>query len=195
MPTDPHALIRARFRIKPHDSLPFTGWAEVTRVDLIRIFNELGYKAGAEIGVAQATFSQALLRAIPGLRLICVDPWQAYERTSQRICDERYARAVKRLTPYGAEIKRMTSLEAAREVADGSLDFVYIDGAHDFDHVMLDLILWTPKVRPGGIVAGHDYYEFYQAGVTTAVRAYTQAHNITQWYVTKEKDCSWLWVR
>lgn len=193
--TDPNVLIRERFRIKLHDSLPFTGWADVTRKDVAAIFGELGYRRGAEIGVAQGTFSQVLCEAMPGLHLLCVDPWTAYERTSQALCDERFARAQQKLARYDVEFLRMPSLTAALTVPDGSLDFVYIDGDHRFDAIMLDLILWVPKVRPGGIVAGHDFFEFYKAGVTTAVRTYTQAHGITQWYVTKEKEASFLWVQ
>jgi hypothetical protein len=44
-----------------------------------------------------------------------------------------------------------------RDVTNGSLDFVYIDGNHRFEQVVADLAAWAPKVRPGGIVAGHDY--------------------------------------
>ncbi|NLE59864.1 MAG: class I SAM-dependent methyltransferase, partial [Planctomycetes bacterium] len=111
------------------------------------------------------------------------------------LCDERFARAQQKLAGYDVEFLHMKSLAAALTVPDGSLDFVYIDGDHRFDAIMLDLILWSRKVRPGGIVAGHDFFEFYKAGVTTAVRAYTQAHGITQWYVTKEKEASFLWVQ
>ena len=89
---------------------------------------------------------------------------------------------------------RMTSMEAAQQVEDGSLDFVFIDGDHRFDAVMMDISLWAPKVRKGGIVSGHDYYHFYQSGVVDAVRVYTWAHRITEWYVTWEKSACWLWA-
>lgn len=192
--TDPNTLIWKRFHIKPHDSLPFTGWADVKREALPGIFAELGYTRGAEIGTAQGTYAHMLCDGIPNLHLLCVDPYSAYERISQHLCDERYARAQQKLGAFNVEFRRMPSLAAALTVPDGSLDFVYIDGDHRFDAIMLDLILWTPKVRAGGIVAGHDFYEFYKAGVTMAVRTYTQAHGITQWYVTKEKEASFLWV-
>ena len=190
-------LIWEKFHIKPHDSLPFTGWTPVTREILPELFRELGYKVGAEVGVAQGTFSRLLCQEMPGLKLTCVDPWVEYSRgrISQRVCDQRYRMAVRRLTPYGCDIKRMTSLAASAGVADGSLDFVYIDGGHEFDNIMLDLILWAPKVRLGGIVSGHDYYAFYQSGVVKAVNAYTEEHQIRQWYLTKEESPSFLWVR
>ncbi len=42
-------------------------------------------------------------------------------------------------------------------MADQSLDFVYLDARHDFQGVFSDLIAWWPKLRIGGVIAGHDY--------------------------------------
>jgi predicted O-methyltransferase YrrM len=71
------------------------------------------------------------------------------------------------------------SMDAVDDIPDNSLDFVFIDANHAFDYVMLDLIYWTKKVRPGGIVSGDDYFHFKKAGVVEAVDAYTKAHGIT----------------
>lgn len=49
------------------------------------------------------------------------------------------------------------SAESARHFADGSVDFVFIDADHTYEAVKLDLAAWLPKVKPGGIIAGHDY--------------------------------------
>tara|TARA_R110000868_G_scaffold18657_3_gene81656 strand:+ start:138 stop:2372 length:2235 start_codon:yes stop_codon:yes gene_type:complete len=49
------------------------------------------------------------------------------------------------------------SAESAADFADGSLDFIFIDAAHDYDSVVKDLATWWPKLKPGGIFAGHDY--------------------------------------
>jgi hypothetical protein len=49
------------------------------------------------------------------------------------------------------------SAESAAEFRDGTLDFVFIDAAHDYDSVVKDLAAWYPKMKPGGIWAGHDY--------------------------------------
>ena len=195
MSSNPDHIIRHILRVKSGDSLPFTGWYKATRRDLARIFAELGYTTGAEIGVRKGTFSAILCEAVPGLQLTCVDPWLAYERVTQNMADSLYARAVETLAPYGVTIIKKTSLEASLIVPDASLDFVYIDAAHDFDNVMVDIVLWSKKVRKGGIVSGHDYFNFYKAGVCWAVDAYTHAHGITNWYLTKEKEASWFWVK
>ncbi len=60
----------------------------------------------------------------------------------------------------------MPSLQAAQEAPDEIADAVFIDGAHDEESVRGDIIAWLPKVKRGGILAGHDYDE---AGVRNAV--------------------------
>ena len=52
---------------------------------------------------------------------------------------------------------RMTSLEAADCYDDKSLDFVFIDAAHDYDSIHADILAWFPKVKIGGVIAGHDF--------------------------------------
>lgn len=51
---------------------------------------------------------------------------------------------------------RKSSVQAANEFEDKSLDVVFIDGAHDYDSVMEDIAAWYPKVKTGGILSGHD---------------------------------------
>lgn len=49
------------------------------------------------------------------------------------------------------------SVNAAGHFEDSSLDGVFIDAAHDYESVVKDVAAWWPKVKPGGIFAGHDY--------------------------------------
>jgi len=51
---------------------------------------------------------------------------------------------------------RTTSKDAAVHFEDGSLDFVYVDGDHRHEAVVADLNLYLPKLRKGGVMAGHD---------------------------------------
>jgi cephalosporin hydroxylase len=52
---------------------------------------------------------------------------------------------------------RTTSLEAAAQYNDNSLDFVFIDASHYYVDVVADIQAWKPKIKQGGILAGHDY--------------------------------------
>ncbi|CAE7710871.1 rlmJ [Symbiodinium sp. CCMP2456] len=58
-----------------------------------------------------------------------------------------------------AEILNFDSAYAASQIADGELDFVYLDARHDFAGVVADIHAWWPKVRTGGIFAGHDFVD------------------------------------
>ncbi|HEY3296756.1 MAG TPA: class I SAM-dependent methyltransferase [bacterium] len=64
---------------------------------------------------------------------------------------------------------KLPSLEAVKLYPDRSLDFVFIDAAHDYENVKKDIIAWRPKVKPGGILAGHDYNKENSPGLVKAV--------------------------
>jgi len=193
---NPNEVIWKKFHIHSKDSSPFSPWLEgANRNHLAELFFELGYAKGAEIGVRRGNYSKTLLDCNPNLELLCIDPWAPYMRVTQSNQDIYMRDCKDKLATYKATLMKMTSMEALSHVPDESLDFVYIDGRHEFDYVMMDIICWSRKVRLGGIVAGHDYYNFYEAGVIPAVNAYTSAHGIHQWYTTKELEPSWFWVR
>lgn len=155
------------------------------REELAKHFAELGFKKGAEIGIYEGRYSKVLLDNIPSLELFCIDSWE--DKRHQKL----YPTAVKELEFYsGATIIRETSLEAAKEIKDGSLDFVFIDAAHDYKNVKADIEVWSPKVRIGGIVSGHDYYPFKSGstGVIDAVNEYVKNNNINLRLTSYDKD-------
>ena len=153
-----------------------------SRVELAKHFNRLGFKKGAEIGVASGDYSEILCQSIPDLKLFCIDSWEKYkdERRMQRAHQHatNYEFAKKRLAKYDTTVIKAFSMDAVKNFADGSLDFVYIDGNHAFDYVMEDIIEWSKKVRKGGIVSGHDYYHFRRSGIVEAVNTYTSVYGI-----------------
>ena len=60
-----------------------------------------------------------------------------------------------------------TSWEMANNFEDESVDFVFIDAGHEYDSVVKDITSWLPKIKKGGIISGHDY--FNPCGVKQAV--------------------------
>lgn len=190
-----HRIIWNKFHVHGGDNPPFCGW-KATRVALAELFAELKYKKGVEVGVCQGLFSEVLCQKNPGLQLSCVDPWTPYRLRRKEEQEANYQTTLQRMQQYGATVIRKTSMDAVGDFADNSLDFVYIDGLHDFESVMLDIICWSHKVRPGGIVSGHDYCWGYQAGVVPAVDAYVRGKGILNWYLTvRDREPSWLWVK
>ena len=156
----------------------------ISKYDLLKYFGELGFKVGAEIGVSKGYFAEKMFQSIPDLKLYCVDAWKSYKGVrrwmpNQARADSYYKIARETLAPYNAEIIRAMSMDAVRQFEDNSLDFVFIDACHGFDYVMEDLINWSKKVKPGGIVSGDDYYHFKKAGVVEAVDVYTKMNHIT----------------
>jgi predicted O-methyltransferase YrrM len=64
------------------------------------------------------------------------------------------------------EIQKI-SWEASGDFDDESVDFVFIDADHTYESVVKDINSWLPKVRKGGMISGHDY--FNPCGVKQAV--------------------------
>lgn len=69
---------------------------------------------------------------------------------------ERFSLISRKAYPGRIDIMRMKTHEAAQYVPDGSLDFVFIDADHTYEGCKQDLEDWAPKVRRGGVIAGHD---------------------------------------
>lgn len=193
----PAQYISKKFRVNEiYEVPPFTGRRETSRDFLAQIFYELGYKIGAEIGVHRGEYSKRLLELNPNLKLYCIDPWTPYvHHSTQRRQDRHFAAARQALTGLNAEFLVKTSLEALKDISDNSLDFVYIDGLHEFDDVILDIIGWNRKVRSGGVIAAHDYFHWYNVGIIPAVDAFVRAHNINPYFVTKDHPPSVFWVK
>lgn len=58
---------------------------------------------------------------------------------------------------------------------DKNFDFIFIDGGHDYETVIEDIKGWYPKLKPGGIIGGHD---IDWPGVNRAVKEYFGEFNI-----------------
>lgn len=128
--------------------------------------NALGLNGTAvEVGVAEGRYAAAFLPLWSG-KYVMVDRWQHIEGYDDVMNgpdaehEARYRQALSVAKDYAdrCSIYRMDSARAASKFEDRSLDFVYIDGDHSFDGCCSDILAWAPKVRVGGILAGHDYY-------------------------------------
>jgi hypothetical protein len=172
-------------------------------LDLLNLRGE-----GVEIGVLNGYFSEIILMYSSLSVLHSVDPWREFDvqqyddthNSAQAEHDRRYAFTKERLRRYGvrSHILRETSEEAAHRFADASLDFVYIDGNHSYEACKQDIAHWWSKVKPGGVLAGHDYVDGNlpegNFGVKSAVDEFAQKERqhlfvipVTwpTWYVVK----------
>lgn len=209
---DPVTWLATKYNLSLHGRLPIE-IPNAGRTDLARWCHVFGYQTGAEIGVERGLYSEELCQHNPGVRLYCIDSWKAYhgyrDHVSQEKLDGFYEETQTRLLPYPrAVIFRDFSAIAADRFQDGELDFVYLDGNHALEYVIADLAAWTPKVRAGGMIAGHDFVKYKlpnQIQVVPAVRAWTEAKEIEPWFLVglqtkdgsqvRDTARSWCWFQ
>ncbi len=184
-----------------------------SRDDLPQFFVEMGYKVGAEIGVYKGEYTKKFLDV--GLTMYGIDPWLDYQQyhnsRGQKRINDLYEHTRKVIAPYpNCTLIKKTSMEALSDIPDESLDFVYIDANHLLRYVIDDICEWSKKVKKGGVISGHDF--FYEkrdqiniVQVPFALKAYTDAYNIKNWYVLGREEIikgekrdrwrSWMWIK
>ena len=114
-----------------------------------------------------------IMKANPGFHLIQVayypnlpgDINYCTTMKAKRLWQRRIRMFRHRITVFAME-----SHKAAEYVDDGTLDFVFIDADHSYEHCIEDIRDWEPKVKPGGLVCGHDIGHPDFPGVEKAVR-------------------------
>ena len=128
---------------------------------------------GAEIGVWKGDFSALILRIAQPKTLHLIDPWQIredkshakawYGAASGTDMDAVYqgvrARFADQISSGQVQFHRKTSREAASDLPDDGLDFVYVDGDHAYAGVSDDLELSFTKTRPGGLICIDDHMD------------------------------------
>eukprot|EP00435_Cladocopium_sp_Y103_P052806 s615_g16.t1 len=108
-----------------------------------------------EVGVDEGDFFAAVVQEMDWLgvdvKYYAVDPWFG------RI--EQMKNALNLAIKWAPKvwIIRETGDKASRMLEDESVDFVFIDAVHSFEYVTLHMEKFWPKVKPGGILAGHDF--------------------------------------
>ena len=136
------------------------------RIDLGYILEKEKMQYGAELGVQRGLYSAKTLKVWKSCReYILVDLWAPQENyldganRDQKAQNGLYQETLGNTNEWSKKIKvcRNYTTVCATTVPDGSLDFVYVDARHDFKGVYEDVSKWWPKLRPGGIMAGHDY--------------------------------------
>lgn len=160
---------------------------------VIERFKQSASIIGAEVGVWKGAFSDAILEAMPNLKLIMVDRWcvtpvgDSYfdgsikiSRMGKNAFEEACQITVNKVAKYPGryEIIRNDSALAARRFADEYFDFVFIDADHSYPGVTRDIEAWFPKVKIGGWLCGHDYDHPEQGEVKRAVHEFFERKEI-----------------
>jgi hypothetical protein len=160
-----------------------------------------------EVGVGRGEFSRAFLDRWQGRLLHLVDPWRHLPNyvdianVADAGHEARLAEALKRLESHRGRFRvhRTCSLDAALFFDDVSLDFVYLDANHAFEAVWNDLNAWFPKLKSGGVFAGHDFLDGDlpegQFGVKSAVRKFAAQIGLSVCQTAERTWPSWFFVK
>jgi SAM-dependent methyltransferase len=108
-----------------------------------------------ELGVANGDFSRQIITHLQPSFLALVDLWDS-DRYSEKMY-QAVSEHFKNEPCCDVKIYRTSSIDACQQFEDGSLDFVYIDTTHSYSTTKSELQLYSKKLKPGGILAGHDF--------------------------------------
>ena len=102
--------------------------------------------------------SSFILKTLDFVQLVGVDPFAGVDPSIVDLATAAYAERPE----TRSQLVQGYSLEVAEKIPDGSLDFVFIDGDHSFEAVRDDVRVWERKVRPGGMISGHDLFDLLE---------------------------------
>lgn len=142
-----------------------------------KLYSEIVYKCsyqkkyhfvevGSWKGKSACFMAVEIINSHKCIKFDCIDCW---------LEDSVYNEFIENIKPINQFINviREYSKVASTHYKDNSLDFVFIDAHHTYEAVTEDINYWYPKVKPGGILAGHDFWsnkhEQYTSGVNNAV--------------------------
>jgi predicted O-methyltransferase YrrM len=137
---------------------------------LRHLIEKNNFKTMAEVGVRDGRTTFHLLDHCPELTIYAID--MSIKEFYNKEVANRYKN---RLIAIEA-----TSELAADQIADNSLDLVFIDANHSYDYVKKDIIKNTPKLKENGLLTGHD---IDYPGVNQAVNEMVKQYDVGPNYV------------
>ena len=139
---------------------------EISAIALVDIINDKAEASliGAEIGVCFGWSTDLICRMVPNLsKIYAIDNYTSFtDWNGTRLTCERQALireyAHNKLSVHAGKVdfRCISSKQFASSINDKYLDFIFIDGDHSYAGVLQDLVMYWPKIKDGGIFAGHD---------------------------------------
>ena len=119
-------------------------------------------EVGVWKGMSAAYMAVEIINSGKNIKFDCVDRWEyidSQEEIPETMFENLYDTFLNNIEPVKHIITpvRELSWDGAKHYEDESLDFIFIDAAHDYESVKKDIIAWFPKLKKGGIISGHDY--------------------------------------
>jgi hypothetical protein len=121
-------------------------------------------EVGVWKGMSAAYMAVEIINSGKDIKFDCIDNWEFVADLQDDIPQELFGEDIfetylKNIEPVKDKITSIKSLswDGAKHYEDSSLDFVFIDAAHDYESVKKDINAWLPKIKKGGAIGGHDY--------------------------------------
>ncbi|WP_138429430.1 class I SAM-dependent methyltransferase [Fodinibius saliphilus] len=109
-----------------------------------------------EIGVANGDFTEQIIEKTQPEKLHLIDNWD-----KEKYNDEMYKNVRSKFSDHIKNkkviIHRKLSTEVVDEFPDNYFDWIYLDTSHRYQLTKEELFKYSDKVKPGGIISGHDY--------------------------------------
>lgn len=152
---------------QPHIYKNIQGWFTFPKLytQMVEKFDDAVFiEVGSWLGRSASYMGIEILNSQKNIKFYCVDTWPESEKDNETSLHNQknlYSEFLQNIKPIKSSIipYRMSSIEASKLFEDESVEFVFIDACHDYESVKSDLNSWFPKVKKGGVIAGHDYYE------------------------------------
>ena len=165
---------------------------------------------GAEIGVFEAESFLTLLQNCPNIKTLHgVDSYQPHKdylykgtapsREPAHVWGQKEIEIIKALSyhrqKYSGHQEKIVFHEedsniAAKSFENESLDFIFLDAHLTYEHTCNDLEVWYPKVKKGGIFAGHDLVSVDVQMAVDQFREKRRIHSLMSTY-----DNTWVWYK
>jgi len=164
------------------------------------IINENNYKKVLEVGCAYGFHTKQVISNTEIESYIMVDPYVPYANdifsdSVQNVYkdgplsnfDQFLHLVMEELSEYKEKIThiRKPSIEASKDIEDGSLDAIFVDGDHSYNAVKEDLHAWWPKLRVGGTLCGDDYW---MSDVAKAVHEFASEYGLEVKFRTRDDN-------
>lgn len=152
------------------------------------------HSIGLELGVHLGGFAEQIINEVNPDRLYLVDAWDYIKENPPALYFDipfRYEEVCKKFKDKdNVVIIKKYSKDALEDIADGSLDWIYIDANHQYDFIKFDIYHWCKKVKSNGLICGHDYCDECP-GVVKAVDEFLIDYGwYMKYYTTQDKYSS-----
>lgn len=149
-------------------------------------------EVGVGLGKSLAFLAVEAINSEKGLKLYGIDLFGGFGEDTQYWpgVGDQLQQVQENLAPVAdqIELRVAPSAEAAKKFKNGTCSFVFIDAAHDYESVKADLAAWWPKVKKGGVFAGHDYGDPNWPDVQKAVDEFAADNGLS----LKRSRSSWI---